>query len=379
VIVALSLVAALLGQVVDSAGSPRRVDGRVVRGLRTAQQPLAQQWVLLHRVGHDRAGPLDSVRTGPDGRFSFRYRLSGDSGAIYFATTSFGGIVYPTSPFRAPVVSGDDAMLVVFDTTSGPVAIKVGGRHLIIGAPNASGRRPIGEVYDLENDSTVTAIARDSVTPVWTTHIPAAAVAFQLNANGELAAGAISRKGTTVGLFAPLSPGIRQVAFTYELPPGAFPLRIPTERPSGVLEVLVQEPTARVQGVALREVPPENAEGRVFRRFLAQDVAGNAVLDIDVPEVVTTQRNKVYIAVGAVVLLSMAGALVFAARRRRPAVAAVPVETRAQVLLRELASLDDQFERTSNANDGTRESYERERTRLKRELADALEAQRQQA
>ena len=120
------------------------------------QQPLGNQWVVLHRVGRDRSGPLDSMRTSARGTFAFRYRATGDSAAIYFATTSYGGIVYPTAPFRGPVVSGDDASITVFDTTSGPVAIKVGGHHIIVGAPQANGRRPVGEVYDLQNDSTVT-------------------------------------------------------------------------------------------------------------------------------------------------------------------------------------------------------------------------------
>jgi hypothetical protein len=381
VIVALALLFTLLAPQADSAGEARRVDGRVTRGLRTAQQPLAGQWVVLHRVGPDRSGPLDSIRTGANGRFSFRYHLSGDSAAIYFATTSFGGIVYPTSPFRGQIVSGDDAMITVFDTTSGPVAIKIGGRHLIVGAPNANGRRPVGEVYDLQNDSTVTLIAKDSVTPVWIGHIPASAVAFQINSGGDIAAGAIARNGSSVGLFAPLSPGIRQLAFTYELPSSAFPLHIPVERPTGVLEVLIQEPTARVQGPALREVPPQSAEGRVFRRFLAQDVPASVVLSVDVPEVVAAQRNKVYFAVGGVVLLSMIAALIVAARRSKPTplTSRPPTESRAEVLVRELASLDDEFERTSNASDEARQGYEHERARLKRQLADALEAERQRA
>jgi hypothetical protein len=383
VIVALSLLLAMAGQATDSSGggAARRVEGRVIRGTREAEQPLVGQWVVLHRVGHDRSGPLDSVRTGPNGRFSFHYRLSGDTAAIYFATTAFGGIVYPTSPFHAPVITGDDAMIVVFDTTSGPVPIKIGGRHLIVGAPKANGRRPVGEVYDLQNDSTVTVIAKDSVTPVWTTHIPPSAVDFQINSSGELAAGAVSHTGTDVALFAPLSPGIRQLAFTYELPPSAFPLRIPVERPSGVFEVLVQEPTARVQAPAFREVPPQSAEGRVFRRFLAQDVPANIVLSVDVPEVITTERNKVYVGVGVVVLLSMIGALIFAGRRSNAAGVALPVvaETRSQSLVRTLASLDEEFEKTSNASEAAREHYTRERSRLKAQLAGALDDERRRS
>ena len=385
-IVALSLFLALQGiqvQQVDTAAAPRRVEGRVVLGLREGQKPIPGQWVVLHRVGHDRSGPLDSTRTSASGHYSFRYRPSGDTTALYFATTSYGGIVYPTSPFRGPFVSDDDAIITVFDTTSGPVAIGVSGRHLIIGAPNANGRRPIGEVYDLENDSTVTAIAKDSLSPIWTAHIPTSAVAFQINTNGELAAGAITRNGPNVGLFAPLSPGLRQLAFTYELPADAFPLELPVERPTGLFEVLVQEPTARVLGGKFREVPPQTAEGRVFRRFLGEDLQGNVVLTVDVPRMIGAERNKIYMAVGIALLTAMIVALFYAARRARPALAAsmaatVPVpESRSAVLVRNLAALDEEFEHAPQGDNERRATYERDRAALKQQIADALAAERQ--
>src|SRR6185503_14720901 len=126
--------------------------------------------------------------------------------------------------------------------------IGVAGRHVIVGAPNPNGRRPIGEVYDLENDTTLTRIARDSVTPVWTTHPPPQATGFQVNASGDVSGGGVTQRGNTVSVFVPLRPGIRQFGFTYELPPGAFPLTLDADEPSGVREVLVQEPTAHVQG-----------------------------------------------------------------------------------------------------------------------------------
>src|SRR5581483_3539536 len=116
----------------------------------------------------------------------------------YFVSTSYGGVAYFTSPLRAPHVTGDDATLMVFDTTSAPIPIRVAGRHLIVGMPGANGRRPIGEVYDLENDTTVTLVAKDSLTPAWSTHIPADAQAFQLNRSSELVNGAISRHGSSV-------------------------------------------------------------------------------------------------------------------------------------------------------------------------------------
>lgn len=362
----------------DTVGAARRVDGKVARGTRQDVQPVANQWVVLHRVGSDRSGPLDSTRTSATGHFSIRYKTSGDSSAVYFVSTTYGGVAYFTSPLRGAVVSGDEATLMVFDTTSRPVSLKLGGRHVIVGLPGASGRRPIGEVYDIQNDSTVTLVARDSLSPVWSAHVPASATGFQLNSSGELAAGAISRRGTTVGLYVPLSPGIRQVAFTYELPANAFPLSIPVERPTGVFELLIQEPTARVQGPSLREMAPVTTDGRVFRRFLAQDVSASAVMQIDMPRVVGAERERVYFGVGIALLAAMVVSLVFAARRpalRRAVVTAPKTELPSRALIRAIAALDADFERAT-PDDGARESYVAKRASLKSELAAALAAER---
>ena len=160
----------------------------------------------------------------PTGDFSFRYRTSGDTSAIYFATTSYGGIVYPTSPFRGPVVSGDDAMITVFDTTSGPVRDQ--DRRPTSHHRRAERERAAADRRSLRSRERQHRHARsrsDSVYAGMDGAHSGVGRRFQLNTNGELAAGAISRNGSSVGLFAPLSPGIRQLAFTYELPSSAFP------------------------------------------------------------------------------------------------------------------------------------------------------------
>jgi hypothetical protein len=364
-------------QKTDSTAA-RSVDGHIMRGTRKGPVPVANQWVLLHRVGPDHAGPLDSIRTGANGRYHMRYHTSGDSTALYFASTSYGGVAYFTSPLQAAVVSGDNALITVFDTTSGPVAIKLGGRHLIIGATQADGHRPIGEVYDLQNDSTVTLIARDSVTPVWAAHLPANALDFQLNTSGDLAAGAVVHKGASVGLFAPLSPGIRQLGYTYELPSDAFPLTLPIERPTGVFEILVQEPAARVSGIQIREMAPVSADGRVFRRFLAQDVPGDGVVSIDIPHLIGAEREKVYLGVGLTLLLAMVLTLAYAARRSMPRLAfagrKVAPPSRAEALLHSIADLDANFERNASPTDAARAAYDAKRAKLKAELTQVLAA-----
>jgi len=355
------------------------VSGRVVRGTRDAQIPVAGAWVVLHRVGPDRSAPLDSMRTPSNGSYTFRYRPTGDTSAIYFAAATHGGIAYFTPPFRRPVVGGDDATITVFDTTSTPIRITSAGRHIIISAAQPNGRRTIGEVYELQNDTTLTLIARDSV-PLWTTHIPAGATGFALNTNGDISPAAVSQRGQVVGLFAPLSPGIRQLAFTYELPAGAFPLSIPLERATGVLELLVQDPSARIDGGHLTEIAPVSADGRTFRRFQSQGVDSNAVVRIELPQAVGSGRLRVIAVVAVAIVAAMIATLVVAARRpRRPRrivvgpSARVAAESPADALVRAIATLDSEFE-ARERTDANRDAYAAQRAALKARLADMLAA-----
>ena len=361
-------------------GEPvRRVEGVVVRGTRSGQIPIPNQWVVLHRVGPDHAGPLDSVRTTAKGTYAMQYRASGDTSALYFTSTSYGGVAYFTSPLRTLNATGDDARLTVFDTTSGPVPIAVGGRHIIVAAAGPGGTRPVGEVYDLENDTTVTLVARDSSTPLWSTHIPADARGPRTNAGGTIAASAMTFHGGVAGLYAPLSPGFRQVAFSYDLPTKSFPLSIPLERPTGLLEIMVEDARARVAAPRLREVAPVNADGRTFRRFLAQDLDASTVVSIDVPSAGGLKPERVELGVGAAIAAAMLVALLFATRRsfRIPRPALAVAEAPSSTLARRIAELDDSFEHGASRNGADRETYQSRREELKRQLADALVSERQ--
>ena len=85
---------------------------------------------------------------------------------------------------------GDDAEIVVFDTTTQPVRVTVQGHHLVIGAPRPTGLRDIVEVYELSNDTVVTAVGRDSTTAVWSAPLPAGATNFTAG-QGDVAASSI--------------------------------------------------------------------------------------------------------------------------------------------------------------------------------------------
>ena len=199
------------------AGESREVSGRVVRGSRTALQPLAGAWVVLHRVGTDHAAPLDSMRTDAAGRYAFRYRTSGDPGAVYFVSNLYAGIAYFTAPLAAKSVSGEDAELVVHDTTSAPLPIRVRGRHVVIAAPGQEKRRAILEVYELSNDSTLTRVARGSDGFVWQAALLDGARNGRVGET-DFSNGAVRFEQGRVRLAAPFAPGLKQFSFSYEVP-----------------------------------------------------------------------------------------------------------------------------------------------------------------
>jgi len=279
--------------------------------------PVADEWVTLHRVGSDTAGPLDSTRTDAGGRFTFAFKARGSRDAVYFMSASYDGIAYLSPPLTRRDVRGAEAEITVYDTTSKPVALRVRGRHLVLAAPAANGFRSVVEIFELSNDTSVTLVAPSSSTdrPTWSMTLPAGAQRFQVG-QGDVAADAVTHRGDAVAVYAPFAPGLKQMSFSYVLPPSAFPLARPLPTGAIVFEVLLEEPTASVDAPRLRELQPVAVEGRTFRRFLAQDVPPHAVATIRVPAVFA-DRRALYIAVVITVLgAAMLGALAVAFRRR---------------------------------------------------------------
>ena len=295
----------------------RRVTGRVVHPEGQRLAPVGGEWVTLHRVGSDTAGPVDSMRTSSDGQYAFTYHPWGASDAVYFVSASYDGVAYLSQPLTEAVVTGPAAEITVYDTTSRTVPLRVRGRHLVVGAPNANGLRAIIEVFELSNDTSVTAVSPSSTGdhPTWSIALPEGARQFAVG-QGDVAADAVGVIGGRVSVFAPFAPGLKQLSFSYALPASAFPLVRAMPAGAIVLEVLVEETGAQVSGPGIREVAPVAAEGRTFRRFLAQDLPAGAAVRITVP-VVASGRRTVYItAIAIAVGVVMLGALGVAFTRR---------------------------------------------------------------
>src|SRR6476620_2737753 len=286
----------------------QRVEGQVVHPGARDMLPVPNIMVTLHRVGSDRAGPLDSMRADATGHFAFTYRRTGDESAIYFLSTLYGGIAYFTPPLNDAVVKGQNAEIAVYDTTSAKIPIGVRGHHIVVSGVDAIAQRSVTEVYELANDSTVTRIALGSRlnNPVWTALVPERATGFRVS-QGDIPAAAVAFTNSHVSVFAPIAPGLAQLAFTYNLPANSFPLHVPVQQPTQLFEVLVEDERGSVSGAKLKERDPVILERRSFRRFLADDVPVNAVSVIDLPAAPRSTIDRRYL---VVLTLIIGGAMI---------------------------------------------------------------------
>lgn len=297
---------------------PQRVAGQVVKPGTSSMLPVPNVWVTLHRVGSDRSAPLDSMRADSRGRYRFAFTRTGDRRAIYFVSASYGGVAYFTPPLAHSTVSGEEAEIAVFDTTSAMVPISVRGHHVIVSAVDANGQRNVTEVFELANDSSVTRVVSSGADgATWSAVLPSQASGFQVS-QGDVPAAAVKFKGGRARVMAPIAPGLRQLAFSYSIPASAFPLRIPVTRETQIFEVLVEEEKGTVSGAKLRERAPVALEQRSFRRFLADDVPANSVSVIDLPAAAQTTAigPKYMIALTIIIVGAMTFALARALRRR---------------------------------------------------------------
>jgi hypothetical protein len=349
------------------------LSGRVLRGVAGAERALAGVVVTLHRVGADRQGPVDSVRTGADGRYALSFRAHLGEQAVYFAAVLYDGIAYFTPAVRAESIGEASGDLTVYDTTTKTFPLRVQGRHIVIGAPDARGGRTVVEVYEIDNDSARTLVtsADPGATPTFVALVPAAASDFRVG-QSDVSEDAVRFIGGRVLIDAPFAPGVKQVAFAYALPPGAFPLRLSAERPIGLLEVLTEESGASVSGGGLTAANPVNVEGRVLARYQAQRVPAGAVIEVALAAPSSFNRRNVVVTVlmvlGVVMLLALTRSLNRRGREARRGGADEPPER----IARRIADLDAAFARERAPSEERRARYDADRAAMKAHLTEVL-------
>jgi hypothetical protein len=345
--------------------------------------PMPGVRVTLHRVGRVEQGPVDSTVTDARGRFDFRFVP--DTTAVYLLSARYAGIQYFSDPVHTNPEKPDTGLSLAVSDTSASQPLEVEARHLVVNRPGPDGSRRVVDLVVLRNPGPRTRVAGDSSAPSWSVPLPHEAIAFEVG-EGELAA-AVERRGDSAVFVSPIPPGERQVVMQYALPGDASRVSVPMPGPADMINVLLEEPAARVEGGGVHAADTTTIEGKTFRRWTGK-LAAPAALRLVLP---SPARAPAW-TLGALVA-AMATALALAAwlvLRRQPAevaAAAIPADAPrgaaggapssfpvgAGALLDAIAELDARFlgrEGEVGADDWAR--YRAERARLKAALQGAL-------
>jgi hypothetical protein len=339
--------------------------GRVLRpGVRdTVALPRVR--VLLHRVGREQQGPIDSLFSDARGRFRFVFRS--DTGSLYLLSARYGGIEYFSSPVHTNPARPDTAIpLLVYDTSS-RAPVEVEAHHLVVPRPGEDGSRSVLDLFVLRNSGLQARVGADSTRPVWGAPLPAGSLGLQVG-ESDLSPDAVSRRGDSVYVFAPIAPGEKQLAVQYVIPGEQHVVNFPLEA-GGQVNLLIEGPGSGVSGAPLALADSQLIEGRMFQRWTGKVPPGAAAQ----VTLVGSRRTPVTVLAGLVAGLALA--LLLAGWRLVGRARARPESALPDSLLASIASLDMRYlGRETEVPPDEWETYRSERAKLKAELEASLAA-----
>lgn len=344
-----------------------QISGQVVRiGRDTA--PARGSWVVLHRVGRELQGPLDSMQAGNDGGFAFSYPA--DTTALHIITAEHAGIQYFSPPLSTnPAMPNPPLTLAVHDTSSS-APVEITSRFIVVSAPEADGFRTVVELLTFTNQSTLTRVGPDSLTPAWSFGVPGSANRFVAEP-GELSHEAIVLDTARVSIFAPLAPGDRQLTLRYALPRTEGTVVWPFRQGAAGVELLVEERAATVSAASLEEADSTVIDGRNFRRWAGAVAAGDSIL-LKVPAPLQVGSGVLQVLIGLIALAMLWG--LWRAFRSRGQMQALTGEG-PEALIDRIARLD-QAHRDTPPGSPAADAYQQERAQLKAALARLLAERR---
>jgi hypothetical protein len=357
------ILSALPASPVLSAQTTARAEGRVIL---PDSSGVAGVRVVLHRVGQQVQGPLDSVLSATGGHFRFRFRA--DTAALYLLSARRSGIEYFSPPVNPRAQRPDTSIRIVVYDTSSAVPIGIEARHLVIARPGEDGSRTVLDLIVLRNDGTRTRIASDSARPSWAGPLLAGTMGLELG-ESDVSPDAVMRRGDSVYVTAPLAPGEKQLTLEYLIPAGREALVLPVTSPVPMLNVLTEERGAIVSGGTVAMADSQELQGRSFRRWTGDVPAGSA-LRVTLPGRGRAPEWLLAVLVGAVGLV-LAGAAWYALRNgmRTPTLSA-------QELLDAVAQLDARYRgRETETPPDEWSTYQLQRARLKAQLESSLAAE----
>ena len=312
-------------------------------------QPAARPLVVLHHVGPDASGPLDSLRAGPDGRFRFRLPSVPDPAnrqEVFFASVEHGGVNY-FGPLISTAAELDSLYVVhAFDTAAAPptgAALSVALRVILLEEVPDAGWNATDLIHVTHDGDRTLVAAPGGAT--FTYPLPEGATNLEVGGNQMNPDTATVADGS-LRVTSAIPPGEREFVVRYRLPDPFFTLRYPGTTDEA--EVLVKEPAPPMDVEGLQPAQPVEEAGVSYRRFAgAQLRDATLVIREGKGEPLVPTR---WLAVGLALLL--AAASLYAVVRPHPEVANAPGLAppapagmgpfeRRQRLLLEVARLDE--------------------------------------
>ena len=345
------------------------VAGQVLRRTDRDSVPVAGVRVILHRVGQDVQGPIDSVTSDAAGRFRLQFRP--DTGALYLVSARYVGVEYFAPPLLRDAQHPDrDLRLMVYDTSSN-VTLALASRHLVVGAVEPSGSRTVADLILIGNSGIVTRLAGDSMRPAWKMLLPSRAQSVELG-EGDFAADAVSQRADTLLLIASIPPGTREFTLTYRIPADVSRFEIPLDHDVPLADILTEDARMVVRGGLVRR-DTVTVVGRQFTKWDGALRAGQPlVLEFPVPSGRSAWLLPALIALLGAGLLGLGLASSRrAVRAPAPAVAwPAGLSPEAESLLDRIVALDAaNVAGPGGMSASDWQAYQRERSRLKDELA----------
>lgn len=329
--------------------------------------------MVVHRIGRSSQGPIDTIRSDTRGRF--RVALVPDTAALYLLSVRYQGIEYFSAPVRADPRRPDTALALLVADTSSTAPVGLAERTLLIGRPDASGSRTVLDWLVLVNRGERTRVAPDALRPSWGSALPEAArdVGLAELPLGQFSPDAVTFRGDSVLVFAPISPGRKELILQYRIPGRLRRFVAPTPAADSVF-VLLEDPDARVDRPPLVRGGGQSLEGRTFSRW-SGGLGSESSLTISFP----APGPSPGLLLAGLLALAGLGFLALGLRRLRPragwAEGPNPV-----ALADAIARLDLEVEEAGPAlSEAARLRYGEERARLQALLARALAASRRRS
>lgn len=360
--------AALLSTVpLPSAGQEEVVP--LLRGeVRVGEEPLSGATVVLHRVGPETSGEIDSIQTVMDGSFEILLphvpSHSVDS-EIFFASVQYRGLYYFGPAITNAVQLDSTYMIQAYDTLTVPPGgadLTLLSRSLFLEKSNQGWTAT--DVFQLQQEEDRTLYSPENGV-TWSYPLPSGTRNFEVG-QADFAPEMIRMDGDRMKMSTPLPPGERYLMVRYDLPDNEFLLPLPgrTDR----LEILVREPGPPAEFPPLVAATPLELEpGNVYRRY-----AGDSLSDTQIQAAVAPEPwafPAEWLGLLLAVILVAAG--VYGFRRRGRSLQPPPLPGkqggRDEIVLA-IARLDEAFERNPEPSPEARSAYEARRRALLSDL-----------